>query len=202
MPVLGGGKRLHRQHIPHLHAELVCRSRPAGLLSRVPSTLPCHQHPALAQQWRRVLDQHRQRPHRPGRYRVVDLAATTKRTGNSGELLRARGYGPRIGDIARLKKPVYHRGLSSRGFDKVNLRLRQSHGQREPRKPCTCADVRDPAGRRELRYLQPGQRVRHMNLKRRLRLTHGRVRVRLCLQSLENPLDLPRRGLSEPITGD
>jgi hypothetical protein len=40
-----------------------------------------------------------------------------------------------------------------------------------------------------------------MNLKRRLRLTHGGVRVRLGRKRLENPLDLARRGLAEPVAG-
>ena len=143
----------------------------------------------------------RQRPDGAGRDRVVGLAAAPHRGRHAPELLRARGYGARVGHVARLDQPVHQCCLSSRRLDKVNLRLRQSHGQREPRKPCTCAYIRDPPRRRELRDLQPAQAVRHVNLERRLRLAHGRVRVRFGRQGLENALDLARRGRAEAVPG-
>lgn len=40
-----------------------------------------------------------------------------------------------------------------------------------------------------------------MNLERRLRLIHRGVWVGLGRKSLENPLDLARRGLAEPVAG-
>jgi hypothetical protein len=80
--------------------------------------------------------------------------------------------------------------------------LRQSHGQGEARKACTCAYIRYPPRTCELRDLQPTQRIRHVNLKRRLRLTHARVRVRLGCQGRENPLNLARRSGSEAVSAD
>jgi hypothetical protein len=53
----------------------------------------------------------------------------------------------------------------------------------------------------QLRNLEPAQTVRHMNLKRRLRVTHGGVRVGFGSQRLEDAFDLPRRGLPEPVPG-
>jgi hypothetical protein len=41
-----------------------------------------------------------------------------------------------------------------------------------------------------------------MHLKRRLRLAHTRVRVRLRCERLENALDLTRRGAPEAVAGD
>jgi hypothetical protein len=80
--------------------------------------------------------------------------------------------------------------------------LRQSHGKYQTGKACTCAYIRDPSRARELRDLQPTQPICHMNLKRRLRLTHARMRIRLCLQGRENPLDLARRSGSEAVSAD
>ena len=46
----------------------------------------------------------------------------------------------------------------------------------------------------QLANLEPAQTVGHVNLKRRLRLSDGRVRVRFGSQSPEDALDLARRG--------
>jgi hypothetical protein len=199
--VLGGLEGLHRQHVVHGHPHLPSRFSACGLLAGIARPLPRDQHSALAQQRRRVLHKHGQRPQRAGCDRVVGLAAAPDRSRHAGELLRARGYGARVGHVARLDQPVHHRRLSSHGLDEVNLRLRQSHGQSEARKPCTCAYIRNPPRPAERWNLQPAQAVRHVNLQRCLRLAHRGVGIRLSSQRLENPLDLARGGLSEPVAG-
>ena len=57
MAVLGGRERLDGQHLVHRHAQLSGRGGAGGLLVGIPRALPRHQHPALAQQRRRVLRQ-------------------------------------------------------------------------------------------------------------------------------------------------
>ena len=202
MAVLGGGERLDGQHVAHSHAHLFGRGGARGLLGGVACPLPGDQDAALAQQRRRVLDQQRERAHGPGRDRVVGLPTAAKRGRYATQLLRARGYGARTGHIARLDQPVHDRGLAPRRFHEVNLCLRQSHRQDQPRKACTCADIGDPLCPDQLGNLQPAQAVCHMNLQRRLRLAHRGVRVRLCCEGLENALDLRARGLSQPVAGD
>ena len=117
---------------------------------------------------------------RPRRHGVVRLAPTAHRRRLARVVLRARGYGPRVVQLRRLDQPIYHRRLSPRRFDEVNLRSRESNGEDEAGKPCTCAYIRDSAGGYELRNLQARQAVRHVNLKRRLRVRDARVRIRLC----------------------
>ena len=102
MAVLGGRIRLHRDHLLHRHAHLLRGSAPAS--SSAESRAPFHatSTPSDAQQRRRVLDEHRQRPHRPRRHRVVRLAPAPERRRNARIILHARGYGARV---ARARPP-------------------------------------------------------------------------------------------------
>jgi hypothetical protein len=156
--------------------------------------LPRHQHSALPQQRRGVLGQQRKRPDGACRHCVVRPLAPTERSRNVAELLRARGYGARVGHLARLDQPVHHGCLSAGGLHEVNLCLRQSHRQDESRKACTRTDIGYAPCGDELRDRKPTQCIRNVNLDRCFRVSGSGMRVRLGGQRLENALDLARSG--------
>ena len=150
-----------------------------ALLDGVPRPLPRHEHAALAQQRRRVLHQHRQRPHRPGRHRVVRLAPTAQRRRLPREVLAARGYGARVDSSAawinRSITAVFRPADSMRSTSARGRAIASTSPGKPAPAPISAIRRADASSGTS----SPDRLSGHVNLKRRFRVRDRRVRVRL-----------------------
>ena len=82
MAITGTRKRLDRKNVLERQPHLISRPPPQPQFVGADTPLPGNEHARSTQQGRRVLDQHRQRSHRPRRDGVVGLPPTPKSTGS------------------------------------------------------------------------------------------------------------------------
>jgi hypothetical protein len=182
----------HRADFAQFHAKFGRRGRRGGFLDRIASTLPGDERAIADEEWRRILEEDRQRRHRARGHRVVRARPLV-----ASPLLSPYGQRANL-DPGRLREALDHLALAAGGLDQIDARGRHCGRQDEAWKSRTGADVGDRSRRPERTDIKPLQAVGNVDVDSLRGRTHRGRRIRFGGQGLEEGrcgLDKRRRQL-------